>query len=633
MNNDTLFLNLGLEKDVLKIDLRKSGDSIWPCEEKTVSLKRMEDRFKDLAEIMDRAGKPDSIAEPLEEIKQVGRLMANELFPLKIKEKIGNTDARNLILTLDDRLVHIPWELACIDSEFLCLQFNMGRMVKTAGRVAENKRKTGLPYKMWIIANPSGDLANAGLEGKMIYRAIAKNGKNLIKPVLESEIKPDHLFEKLQTFDMVHFAGHAEYDSDHPEKSYWKLHEGRFSAESIMNLAGGAPMPYLVFSNACRSAQTRAWTPRLNAADPSFGLANAFKRSGVAHYIGANWKISDEFARLFAEHFYESLLSGMSVGESIRLSRIALMEKGNMACLANYLLYGDPGTVYFKPDETAISLQKESVSYRSEPVTIGEQVQRSEPGKDHPERRRTGKPFLNKWLVCLLIMAITGSLVLFFKTRKPVDEWTLKSLTLSVAVKEPPEDFENYIAHTLESRIQDELPWITLLERISLDLLLKEYDLIESKLIPRRNKIEVAFLAADLYLIIEINRSETKPIVLMRLADERTSQVVRVFDEPVDQERLIRDQKEALSKNVLSVLRSRYPLRGRIIEVSGNRAVINIGYNQGVRQGRKFRIAGSGRVVRVETEQDVKPETCVATIIGDDCIMKKGEKVEGVQTP
>ncbi|MGA1792209.1 MAG: CHAT domain-containing protein, partial [bacterium] len=159
---------------------------------------------------------------------------------------------------------------------------------------------------------------------------------------------PSFLKEKMKYFDIVHFAGHADYVKENPERSGWRLSKASLTAQDIIKMAGSATIPTLIFSNACQSARTEEWALAEQYQNEIFGLANAFLLAGVKHYVGTFWEILDEPSRRFALEFYKQLLSGMTTGEAMREARRSLIkEYGEESIVwASYLLYGDPTSNY-----------------------------------------------------------------------------------------------------------------------------------------------------------------------------------------------------------------------------------------------------------------------------------------------
>jgi tetratricopeptide (TPR) repeat protein len=171
----------------------------------------------------------------------------------------------------------------------------------------------------------------------------------------------------MRNFDIVHFAGHADYNPQNAGESGWRLTGGSLKAKDVTKMAGTATMPALVFSNACQSARTEQWILGEHFEDKIFGLANAFLLAGVRHYAGTFWEISDEPSSRFALEFYRYLLSGMTIGEAMRRSRLALIKQYGEETIiwASYVLYGDPCSNYREQIESP-DVQKARETFRGE---------------------------------------------------------------------------------------------------------------------------------------------------------------------------------------------------------------------------------------------------------------------------
>jgi CHAT domain-containing protein len=323
--------------------------------------------------------------EVLVKLREIGQTFYDELFTLAVKEKVKETKAEHLSLYLDDQLVHVPWELLNDGRQFLCQRFNMGRLVKTRQTILGSKtRLLARPLKMLILADPEGDLKGAYQEGTQI-RDYMDRYKDLINVSLRSDnITPDFIREKIRYFDLIHFAGHADYNQKNPGESGWRLTGGNLKAQEITKMAGTATMPALIFSNACQSARTEEWTLNENFQDEIFGLANAFLLSGVKHYVGTFWEILDEPSSRFASEFYKQLFSGMTVGEAMRLARGSLIKEYGEETIvwASYLLYGDPTFNYM--DQIRVS---EVSDMPAPPAQAEAKVRAREEVIDFAERR------------------------------------------------------------------------------------------------------------------------------------------------------------------------------------------------------------------------------------------------------
>lgn len=309
----------------------------------------------DIIGVLNRANRRGKIGNDLlVKLKELGGLLFDRLLPVEIKEMLKTTAESSLMLSIDDHLVHVPWELLYDGKDFLCQRFSMGRSVSTRQTVSVVVRALQRPLKMQVLADPRGDLSAAYEEGVAIKNEVSGFEDWIDVTLKTTDISTDYAKSKIRNFDIVHYAGHAEHDAEEPGESGWLLRDGRLSANGIMTMAGSRPMPALVFSNACQTGQTDAWRLEADYGSRIFGLANAFLLSGVQHYIGTFWEIPDEAGALFARSFYRSLANGIAIGHALRLARQALIQTYGEDTIvwASYMLYGDPTTRYVATEQS-----------------------------------------------------------------------------------------------------------------------------------------------------------------------------------------------------------------------------------------------------------------------------------------
>ncbi|MBI4689539.1 MAG: hypothetical protein HY754_04640, partial [Nitrospirae bacterium] len=173
-----------LEASISGDRLRISSSDKTEGEERPVKSYR-EIRFNDIKikeytkgviDLLNRANKRGGKIsnELLIKLKEYGRLLFDELIPVEIKEKLLKTHEKNLFINIDDKLVHIPWELLYDGKDFLCQRFSIGRSVSTKQPVSAGPRAIGRPLKMQILADPRGDLKASYEEGVSIKDEIGK---------------------------------------------------------------------------------------------------------------------------------------------------------------------------------------------------------------------------------------------------------------------------------------------------------------------------------------------------------------------------------------------------------------------------------------------------------------------------
>lgn len=275
----------------------------------------------------------------LEDLKHHGEQLWRTLVPAELHGELVRGDS--LALELDEALVAVPWELMFDGAQFLCRRLSIGRIVATRQpRRGDERRTVGTPIRVLVMAaDARGDLPEVRAEGEAIIDELEKHAT--VKARLSTA--PDRAFalRYLKDYDVVHFAGHADWVADAPGQSGWTLADGKLTADEVVKLGGGRPMPMIVVGNACQSGHTAAWDGDTTAV---FGLANAFLTAGVRHYIGTQWEIVDGQSALFAAEFYRHLTDGKAIGAAVRHARAAVVERAGETALAwaSYVLYGDP---------------------------------------------------------------------------------------------------------------------------------------------------------------------------------------------------------------------------------------------------------------------------------------------------
>lgn len=357
-------INASLEGDHLKLSsferVRGEERTIHHYVDLKISLEEISRLCREVTSLLNRANKRGRVSkEILKQLEAAGQMLHDAVLTDDAKQKLRKTSALDLIVRMDDNLVHIPWELLYNGEQFLCQRFSMGRIVSTRQTVSESvSRHIARPLKMLILADPRGDLPMSSDEGKKIRDELDPESDLINANLRARDVNVDFVKRKIRDFDVLHYAGHADYDSKDPAKSGWLLTDGKFTSSDVRAMAGGGkPLPALVFSNGCQSGHSDQWQVKENYEEEIFGLANAFLLAGVQHYIGTFWDILDTPGADFALAFYREMMEGQSVGEAVRRARMDLIDKYGEDTIvwASYMLYGDPTFRYLEatPEEIA----------------------------------------------------------------------------------------------------------------------------------------------------------------------------------------------------------------------------------------------------------------------------------------
>jgi O-acetyl-ADP-ribose deacetylase (regulator of RNase III) len=271
-------------------------------------------------------------ADDVAELRALGRHLHDSCFSDEVKAQISASDVENLLLRLDESVMHIPWELAHDGQQFLCRRFNMGRqVVALQASVSTAPPPSDPPRKLLVAHNPTGDLPGAEREARLLLSHFdAARCPWTVEALGHERLDPLRLALAIQEADLVHYSGHA----DETNGGGWRLRGGVFGAARFSRLTR---KPRLVFANACHSGAGGRGAAAL-------ALGHQFLLAGVQSYVGNLWTVPDVPAATFALAFYDGLLAGQNLGRALRLARERVAELPSAGALAwaGYVFYGDP---------------------------------------------------------------------------------------------------------------------------------------------------------------------------------------------------------------------------------------------------------------------------------------------------
>ncbi|MBM4268522.1 MAG: CHAT domain-containing protein [Deltaproteobacteria bacterium] len=371
-----IHLTIHRRGDVNIVDLAEVG-ALIPRSEVQVS-----DGFlADLAGEMQRLGAAAQRA-PVQEgasgnlyrdLERVGGLIFSHLLSEPARRRLRAATPRDLYLRLDERLVHVPWELCHDGDSFLSTKFRVGRQVITGQPIPETRdpvRESGR-LRVLLVADPTESLPRAAAESEDLCALLDRIPGIETTLLAGSSVRRIPLLATLQDHDIVHFAGHSHYDADAPARSGWRLADGVLTAGELARLAYP---PRLVFSNSCdagASAQRddTSETKTRQEETRAFGIGSAFLLAGVRNYVGTFWVVRDDESVEFALACYQALAAGETLGTALLGARRAVIgerHRGGLAW-ASYVLYGDPAYVPLRSHVPVDTRPGATPSYGTEP--------------------------------------------------------------------------------------------------------------------------------------------------------------------------------------------------------------------------------------------------------------------------
>lgn len=321
------------------------------------------------ADVVLRTAEALRTSESRSEQRKYGRLLYDYVLPADFHDLIdGELPVR---LVVDRATASIPWEMACFvarlggEVRWMGLDLRLSRQFRSLlTRPPGTTPPLSDHLKILVIADPAKErelqLPFARMEGRRVVEALRRLNRPGLRIDVESRIGPSEcdMVEILAQvlvggFDVVHYAGHGNYDPENPSRSGWIF--GSNQILTARDIFRARQVPRLVFANACFSGAIRdaaAFAPD----ELSKGLASiaqAFFERGVPNFIGSGWPIGDQQAACFAETFYENALgANPRLLDALTAARRRIFDEGVGATWGAYQHYGNPGDQLFKRKES-----------------------------------------------------------------------------------------------------------------------------------------------------------------------------------------------------------------------------------------------------------------------------------------
>lgn len=125
---------------------------------------------------------------------------------------------------------------------------------------------------------------------------------------------------QLPTFQVLHFAAHAEFDPATPWRSGLKLHDSWLDVWDIMRLQLRARVVTL---SGCETGRTE-----VTAGEEQIGLAPAFLYAGAQTVVAGLWPVDNEATRQLMLDFYQELQAGRAPASALHEAQIRLIAQG-----------------------------------------------------------------------------------------------------------------------------------------------------------------------------------------------------------------------------------------------------------------------------------------------------------------
>ena len=271
-------------------------------------------------------------------LKAAGEYMFQELLPSEIRNKILIIPKNSvLLLDLNPGAALIPWEYMYTGTNFLSLDYIIGRSDELESSVIHSQRPSNV-IPMLIVSNPTGDLQ--ATQGETNYIINQLRGSNIRPTRYGQEITKNQYASLIKSakFEIVHYSGHSA-SSMIPGESFHIFRDGPLFGREIETLSS-SKMPKLVFCNSCQSGESSIGKEMTG----NSSLASCYLKAGVSACIGTIWTVSDIGSAEFASNVYRYLLFGSTIGEAMLRSKRNSFKKWGYQDMvwSSFLLFGDP---------------------------------------------------------------------------------------------------------------------------------------------------------------------------------------------------------------------------------------------------------------------------------------------------
>ncbi|MET0542426.1 MAG: CHAT domain-containing protein, partial [Variovorax sp.] len=281
---------------------------------------------------------------------------ANTLFEmlLPLEFRLTSSDARGMVLLLDERSARFPWELLedrwSINARPLAIDAGMLRQLKTVEyRPAP---LTASDHAVLIVGDPL-------LEGWDKFRQLegAQKEAAAVRDTLRAAFPSDEVLALIgsgvnditgalhrRAWRVMHLAGHGEHEwRETPDST---PQSGMVVGKNVFlrpgEIAQVRHVPELVFINCCHLGRTDGKVPEYHKLAANLGAE--FIRMGARAVVAAGWAVDDAAAVTFARTFYAALLAGSTFRDAVRRARSKTHDDHpNTNTWGAYQCYGDPG--------------------------------------------------------------------------------------------------------------------------------------------------------------------------------------------------------------------------------------------------------------------------------------------------
>lgn len=241
-------------------------------------------------------------------LRRLGGRLAEMTLPVVLREKLS-THAGLAEFFLDDASIILPVELYPHSDGVLGEAMPVSRHWFCEDSQAPRRVLGRKERQFLIVADPAENLPAAQKEGKALFRKIRAQ-KGWKCRFFGRAATAAELSREIPDTDILHLAAHYVAGENQAES-------GVMTSDGLWLPTDVFPTPEVVFANCCHAGLPLG-------EDGNLSLVGHFLKHGSRHVIAPFLPASDQAAYEFAQEFYQALVSGKDVAQSVWLAKKAI---------------------------------------------------------------------------------------------------------------------------------------------------------------------------------------------------------------------------------------------------------------------------------------------------------------------
>ncbi|WP_371357325.1 tetratricopeptide repeat protein [Hydrocoleum sp. CS-953] len=263
--------------------------------------------------------------------RKTGKLLYEWLIkPWEIE--LLSAQTKTIIYAPDGLLRYIPLAALYDGEKWLIEKFNINNITAASltnfnSKPLDKLRVLAAAFSegnyQFMVGSREFQLSGLQFAGQEI-ETLAKIIPNTMK-LFNQAFSWDEIISRVDKYNILHFATHADFVSGHPEDSFILFGDGsRLTLGEITNLS--LPNINLAVLSACRTGVGSI----LNDGSEILGLGYQMQRAGVKASIATLWQVDDRGTQLLMINFYQALKKGnITKAKALRKAQLALIT-GNV---------------------------------------------------------------------------------------------------------------------------------------------------------------------------------------------------------------------------------------------------------------------------------------------------------------